>query len=69
MEELIGNTAGQIWQYLDKQGPVTIIKLKSELGISNSTLYLALGWLSREDKINIIDFEQSFKISLKNGKT
>jgi len=67
MQEKIGITAGQVWEYLyNNHGPVTAIKLKSALGISNSTLYLALGWLAREDKLEIAESDHSFKISLKD---
>jgi hypothetical protein len=65
MQYLIGTTAGQIWQYLDQHGAVTAIKIKSALGIANSELYLALGWLAREDKIEIAEYDHTFKISLK----
>lgn len=66
MQYLIGSTAGQIWKYLYDNGDSTAIKIKLSLGISNSLLYLALGWLAREDKIEIIQFEHTFKIALKN---
>jgi hypothetical protein len=65
MQEKIGITAGHVWEYLYNHGPVTAIKLKSELGISNTLLYLALGWLGREDKIIITESAHSNKISLK----
>ena len=63
--ESIGKTAGEIWEYVGDNGPSTAIKIKSALGISNTLLYLALGWLAREDKVTIEDFEQSHKVSLK----
>jgi len=63
--ESIGKTAGEIWKYVNDNGPSTAIKIKSALGISNSQLYLALGWLAREDKITIEDHEQSHKVYLK----
>ena len=65
MEFDIGTTAGHIWQYLDRHGAVTSLKLKSALGISNSVLYLALGWLAREDKIEIAAHDHTYRISLK----
>lgn len=65
MNYIIGTIAGQIWQYLGKHGTVTAIKIKAALGISNSLLYLALGWLAREDKIEIVEHEHTFKISLR----
>ncbi|MHB9154122.1 MAG: winged helix-turn-helix domain-containing protein [Endomicrobiales bacterium] len=65
MHNLIGNTAGHIWEYLDKHGPSPAIKIKAALGITNTQLYLALGWLAREDKIEMVAFEHTYKIFLK----
>jgi predicted RNA-binding protein (virulence factor B family) len=66
MSSKIGLIAGDIWHYLSENGKSSPIKIKSVLGISNTMLYLALGWLSREDKIIIEqDDEYSYKISLK----
>ena len=65
MEYLIGSTAGQIWEYLVINGSVTSLKMKSVLGIPNSLLYLALGWLAREDKIEIAETGHTYKITLK----
>jgi hypothetical protein len=65
MKERIGITAGEIWKYLFENGESTTIKLKANLGLSNTMLYLALGWLSREDKVVISRLEHSYIISLK----
>lgn len=61
----VGFAAGEIWKYLEENGESTPIKIKANLGLSNTMLYLALGWLSREDKVNIIQQDYSYKISLK----
>ncbi|MCL2485368.1 MAG: winged helix-turn-helix domain-containing protein [Endomicrobia bacterium] len=61
----VGYAAGEIWRYLSENGESTPIKIKANLGLSNTMLYLALGWLAREDKVNIVQFEYSYKISLK----
>jgi hypothetical protein len=65
MNEEIGSTAGEIWKFLIDNGPSTIIKIKSALEIPNTQIYLALGWLAREDKIVFIKKQHSFEISLK----
>jgi hypothetical protein len=57
--------AGDVWRHLSENGGSSPIKIKSALGISNSMLYLALGWLSRENKIVIEQNEHSYKIALK----
>ncbi len=61
----IGITAGQIWKYLDKNGEVTALKLKSALGITNTVLYMGIGWLAREGKTNVVEYAKGYKISLK----
>ncbi|MCL2389211.1 MAG: winged helix-turn-helix domain-containing protein [Elusimicrobia bacterium] len=61
----VGATAGEIWNYLNTNGESAPIKIKASLGIGNTMLYLALGWLAREDKVNIIRHGHSYKISLK----
>jgi hypothetical protein len=65
MQSSIGLVAGDIWRYLIENGDSSTIKIRVSLGISNTMLYLALGWLSREDKINILITDYSYKISLK----
>ena len=63
--ELIGSTAGLVWRFLDQNGSATALGLKSALGISNTVLYLALGWLAREDKIAIAESAAGVTVTLK----
>ncbi|MEW6558089.1 MAG: winged helix-turn-helix domain-containing protein [Elusimicrobiota bacterium] len=65
MMNRIGNTAGQIWRYLDKNGEVTAMKLKSALGFTNTVLYMGIGWFAREGKIHIVEHAKGYKILLK----
>ena len=65
MKDQIGVNAGRVWNYLTDNGPTTIIKLKSVLEVSNGQLHLALGWLSREDKIDMIEHGHTYKVSQK----
>jgi hypothetical protein len=65
MSSNIGLIAGDVWCFLSENGESSSIKIKAVLGISNTMLYLALGWLSREDKVVIEQNEYSYKISLK----
>jgi hypothetical protein len=66
MKDKIGTNAGRIWEYLFSHGTVGAMNLKADLGISNTAMYLALGWLAREEKIEIIEDAHSVKISLIN---
>ncbi|MDI6733417.1 MAG: winged helix-turn-helix domain-containing protein [Planctomycetota bacterium] len=50
----IGKAAGEVWRYLDKYGPSPIDKTHKELKrLSNDLFHQAVGWLARENKIDI----------------
>lgn len=61
----IGSTAGKIWNYLNQNKEVTALKLKSALGITNTLLYMGIGWLARENQIIITEYSKGYKLSLK----
>lgn len=47
----IGETAGAIWQVLSTEGPQTFAALMEEVDAPQSIFFMAVGWLSREDKL------------------
>ena len=47
----IGETAGTVWQTLANQGPLTFAALMEEVNAPQSLFFMAIGWLSREDKL------------------
>lgn len=51
MNENIGINAGKIWQYLEANGESKVIRVKRMLNLSTDELYLALGWLARENNV------------------
>ncbi|MCX7956533.1 MAG: winged helix-turn-helix domain-containing protein [Endomicrobia bacterium] len=62
----IGIVAGRIWNYLnEKNNFVELLKLKFDLKLNNTILYLALGWLAREDKIEFLVQDETVKVKLK----
>lgn len=64
MNSLIGNTAGMIWTYLSEKKTATAMKIKLELGISSGLLYLSLGWLARENKVEVLEENNTHKVVL-----
>ena len=50
---------------LNDQGPQTVAQLKKRLNGSGELLGFALGWLAREDKVDISQEKKSFKVALK----
>ena len=64
----IGETAGKLWQILDLKGPQTISKLIKELDdVPRDVVMQGLGWLAREEKLEIEEEGRSKTVSLKTG--
>ncbi|KAA0226692.1 winged helix-turn-helix domain-containing protein [bacterium] len=61
----IGQVAGKIWQALQGKEDMTPTNLKKATGADDKLLWLALGWLAREDNIDIAKNKSSYKINLK----
>lgn len=61
----IGSLAGKIWKTLDKDGAQTASALVKELDAKNNDVYMALGWLLREDKLSSAKVGNCIKYSLK----
>jgi hypothetical protein len=61
----VGETAGRIWHLLNDEGPQTIAQLKKKLNGSGEVLSFALGWLAREDKVDITQEKKTVKVALK----
>lgn len=54
-QEEIGNIAGEIWHLLKEKGELSISEVVSAVSnASQSTVYMGLGWLAREDKLEFI---------------
>lgn len=66
MNNSIGKMAGKVWTVLDKNGEMTIAKLKNELKADVFTLNAAIGWLAREGKLDIVKKGNSIKANLVN---
>jgi hypothetical protein len=61
----IGHTAGLIWKQLSENGPMSMAKLVKAVGEPRDTAMQALGWLAREDKLQIEENGRSRTISLR----
>ncbi len=65
-EEKAGELAGKIWEALNEGGELTGKELKKAIKTrSDKDLYLGLGWLLREDKLNVNEGEKDITVSLK----
>lgn len=65
LKAAVGETAGKIWETLSNDGPLTVTQLKKKLNGTGELIPLALGWLAREDKIEILQEKKTVRVSLK----
>ena len=65
MNNKIGDAAGRIWTVLNEKGSLTTTNLKKELDLDDFTVFAAIGWLAREDKVDVAVKGRSKTISLK----
>lgn len=65
LQEQIGYSAGQIYDYLNNNGEATFAKIKKELDLKGNFADLGLGWLAREDKVAISKKGSSVNVRLK----
>ena len=66
MRDEIGNAAGVVWECLNQQGETVLVTLKDRTGLSEGILLMALGWLAREEKVNLLKEGRTIRISLTN---
>ncbi len=60
----IGNTSGEIWNVLATNGGLSITKLVKQVGAPRDLVMQAVGWLARENKIQIVEEKRVKTISL-----
>jgi hypothetical protein len=68
MKEEIGTMAGAIWRALDTNGEMTLAKLKKELKAASPVFDWAIGWLAREDKIELTPENRTVRVCLKGWR-
>lgn len=61
----VGNAAGLIWEYLNANGASSVTKLAKEIPVARDLVMQGLGWLAREDKLQITRTARGKLISLK----
>ena len=65
MNNTIGETAGKIYKTLESNGELSVNKIKNLIGTDAFTAHTAIGWLAREDKVEIFKKGRSLLVSLK----
>ncbi len=66
MIETVGTLAGAVWTALNENGAMNSKDLKKAAKIkTDKDLYLALGWLLREDKVEVEEADKVITVALK----
>jgi hypothetical protein len=51
--EQIGDTAGIVWRALETKGPQSLSALKKNVKAPGDLVLMAVGWLAREEKLEL----------------
>lgn len=63
----VGATAWKVWLLIYNEGPQTLVELKKKVSGSGELLNFALGWLAREDKVEIMRQKKGFRVELRKA--
>ena len=60
----IGMTAGEVWHALSENGGMSLAKLVKTIDAPRDLVMQAVGWLARENKVQIVEQKRVKTISL-----
>lgn len=66
VQERVGLTAGEIWQYLSENGPTSVAKLMNALPEKDAIIQRSIGWLARENKVVLSIVDRTETIALED---
>ncbi|WP_029906288.1 winged helix-turn-helix domain-containing protein [Prevotella sp. 10(H)] len=66
IDNAIGVKAGDIWQLLSSKGSLSVRQIGDHTHYKDSLILLAVGWLSRENKVQVVDRNGALYIELRN---
>lgn len=61
----IGDLAGKVWTTLSTGAAMTPAQVAKATGENEKLICMAIGWLAREDKLEITKAKASLKVALK----
>ena len=65
IKHLVGEAAGQVWHVLNTEGAQTLPQLRRKANGTEPFLDFAVGWLLREEKIEIDREKKVFRVRLR----
>ena len=62
----IGETAGEIWELLDKEGPLSVSAIVAKIKRPQTSMVcMGIGWLAREGKLSFTETKRGMSVSVK----
>jgi hypothetical protein len=61
----IGQTAGAVWETLSNEGPLNFATLMEQVNAPQSLFFMAIGWLARENKLEVEPDGGDYTVRLK----
>ena len=61
----IGETAGKVWKFLGEKDEATLTQIKKGVKADPNLVLQAIGWLAREDKLQIEKKERYITYALR----
>jgi hypothetical protein len=65
MFHTIGEAAGEIWELLSREGPLSVSGIVAKVKKPQNTVYMGIGWLAREDKVAFTETKRGMSVSVK----
>jgi len=65
MEHIIGELAGDVYEFLEEVEEASLSKISREVEGSQSKVNMAVGWLAREDNLEFVDLGRGTGARLK----
>ena len=64
MEDVIGNLAGEVHDFLQEREEASLSKISREVEGPQSKVNMAIGWLAREGNLEFIDLDRGTGVRL-----
>jgi len=65
--ETVGKTAGKVWHYLNDHGKTSLSGLEKAVKAPRGVVFMAIGWLAREGKLEFAQENRSTQVWLREG--
>lgn len=65
MFHTIGDAAGEVWQLLKQEGPMSMNAIAGKIKRPQAAVYMGIGWLAREDKLTYTQTKRGMLLSIK----